>query len=87
MLKEWLEPAIEKRVWEVVELCEEENKWLYDEFSITLNKLKKHIPLELIDDLNKMEDIFLQKGSAVKTAYEAGFNDAFKLNKEMKELI
>lgn len=87
MLKEYLEQAIEKRVWEVVSICEEENKNLYDEFAVTLNKLKKHVPLELIDDLNKMEDIFLQKGSAVKTSYEAGFNDGLKLNKEIRELI
>ncbi|MEK3776592.1 hypothetical protein MHB43_20135 [Paenibacillus sp. FSL H8-0317] len=87
MLKGWLEPAIEKRLWEVVTICEDENKELYDDFNVTLNRLKKYIPLELIDDLNKLEDIFLQKGSSIKTAYRTGFDDGLTLAQELRNTI
>ncbi|CAM3706597.1 MULTISPECIES: hypothetical protein [Paenibacillus] len=87
MLIEWLEPAKEKRIWEVVEQCEEENKEYYDRFNRILCKLKKHVPLYMVDDLNKLEDIFLQKNSSLRTAYNCGFQDGLKISKELRDYI
>ncbi|KZS48136.1 hypothetical protein AWU65_20485 [Paenibacillus glucanolyticus] len=86
MLIEWIEPAKERRIWEVVEHCEEEHKEYYDRFNVVLNKLKKHVPLHMVDDLNMLEDIFLQKNSSLYTAYNFGFEDALKLIKELRQL-
>jgi hypothetical protein len=40
-MMEWLEPSIEKRSWEVVEICESENEELYEKFSRNIKILKK----------------------------------------------
>ncbi|KKO51945.1 hypothetical protein [Paenibacillus sp. DMB20] len=86
MLIEWIEPAKEKRVWEVVRICEDENKEFYDQFYEALNKLRKHVPYHVMEDLNKLEDVFLQKNSSLYTAYNYGFKDALKLSKEIRDL-
>lgn len=87
MLAEWIEPAKEKRLWEIVKICEEENNEFYDQFNETLCRLKKYVPLHVVDDLNRLEDIFLQKNSSLRKAYNLGFDDGLMLTKEIKELI
>lgn len=86
MLIEWIEPAKEKRIWEVVKICEEEHKEYYDQFNESLIKLKKYVPLHVMEDLNKLEDVFFQKNSSLKEAYNYGFEDALKLSKEIRNL-
>ncbi|MBX4149491.1 hypothetical protein [Paenibacillus lautus] len=87
MLLEWIEPAKEKRIWEVVRMCEDEHKEYYDQFNEALNRLRKHVPIHAMDDLNRLEDLFLQKNSSLNTAYNYGFGDALKLSKELRDLI
>lgn len=79
MLMEWLEPAIEKRTWEVLELCEDENKELISIFTKKINELKNKMPASVSKELNELEEIFIQKNLVVRTAYRIGFEDGVKV--------
>ncbi|MFB0841740.1 MULTISPECIES: hypothetical protein [Paenibacillus] len=79
MLMEWLEPAIEKRTWEVLEICEDENKELISIFTQKINELKNKMPASISKELNELEEIFIQKNLVVRTAYRIGFEDGVKV--------
>ncbi|ARF67001.1 hypothetical protein B7C51_03060 [Paenibacillus larvae subsp. pulvifaciens] len=83
MLMEWLDPALEKRTWEIVEICERENIDLYKKFDYHLGKLKRSVQFDSIDDLQILEDLFIQKNLVVKLAYRIGFDDALKIKREL----
>ncbi|GIO36863.1 hypothetical protein J41TS12_17240 [Paenibacillus antibioticophila] len=76
MMHDILEQALERRTWEVVALCEEKNDETYKSLVAVLKKLRNHVPLELIDELNSIEDLFVQKNTdVVIMAHQMGIND------------
>lgn len=86
MINEIITTALEKRKWEVVTTCEEANKDTFDEFHSLLKKMKKHVPLDLVPDLHKIEDFYIQVNTdAVLSAYQLGFEDCRKLIVGIKE--
>lgn len=83
MLK-WLEPAIEQRVLEVVDACEEQTNELYVELTSLLEQLRLKAP-ESSEILSKIENIFILKTNIItKNSYKAGFDDGLYIGKRMR---
>ncbi|MEV2908508.1 hypothetical protein [Paenibacillus larvae] len=84
MLLEWMDVALEKRIWEIVEICERENSELYKKFDYHLKRLKRNVQSDSIEDLQILEDLFVQKNLVVMMlAYRIGFGDAINTKKEL----
>lgn len=82
MLYEWIEAKLEQRAWEAVLIVERENEKNYLDFNITLEKIKMNFP-DCLEELKKIEELFLEKSVAVKKAYKMGFDDAIKLKNSL----
>ncbi|MCC8435510.1 hypothetical protein HP567_013235 [Brevibacillus sp. M2.1A] len=83
MLK-WLEPAIEQRILEVSDACEEQTNQLYEELIKLLRQLESSNSISL-DLINKIENIYVLKTNiVVKHAYKAGFNDGMYIGSKLK---
>lgn len=88
MISDLLEPALEKRAWEVVQICEDTNKEVFKNFELIIKRLRKYAPIELMNDINAVEDLFIQKHtSMVLQAHKIGFDDCSALNRELRNLI
>lgn len=88
MIDNIIEPALKKRSWEVVKICEESNKELFGEFEMILKKLKRYAPIELMEDLHTIEDLFLRRHTEmVLEAHRLGFEDCRSLNRELREFL
>lgn len=88
MINEFIEPALKRRAWEVVKVCEEQNKEVFAELESVLKKLRRYAPLELIDDLHTVEDLFVRKQTeAVINAHRIGFEDCKELCREIKSFL
>lgn len=88
MIDSIIEPALKKRSWEVVKICEESNGELFKEFELILKRLKRYAPIELIEDLHTIEDMFIRRHTEmVLEAHRLGFEDCRSLNRELKEFL
>jgi hypothetical protein len=79
MLMEWLEPSIEKKINEVISICEIENEDVYKDFSNTLSHIRQNTPAFLMEDLLKLEEYFVRRFLVADTAYRIGFRDGVDL--------
>lgn len=82
MLTDWLALAVEKRTWEVVKICEDDNQSLFDELNIVLDRVKNNNSTNRIDEVREIEELFVRKNLIVQKAYRIGFRDALDLNKD-----
>ncbi|MNW59551.1 hypothetical protein D3C74_374720 [compost metagenome] len=88
MIHDILAPALEKRTWEVVAICEEKSEDTHNHLLETIKKIKNQAPLELINDLNVIEDLFIQKNTeTILLAYQMGIEDYKKLISTLKGLL
>ncbi|MCC3381871.1 hypothetical protein ACFQ5D_03065 [Paenibacillus farraposensis] len=80
MIETWIEPAIEKRVQEVIGLCEEQTFQLNEEFNEILKKLKEVLPNNSRALILKLEDALIQNSiNYADKCYRFGFEDALNL--------
>jgi len=85
MLREWLEPKVEERIWEVVEECENKNAELHKKFSQQIATMRKLLPKSLTENLREIEDCFVQQNILVtQSAYRRGFDDCLMLFNDKK---
>jgi len=87
MFMKWIEPTVEMRVREVTELCEKEADQFHQEFFRTIEELKTKIPGEAIDDLFRLENIFVEKMSVIETAYREGLKDGLKMRESINKIL
>lgn len=88
MIDDIIESALKRRSWEVVKICEESNRDLFKEFESILKKLKRYAPIELIEDIHTLEDLFIRKQTeSVIQAHRLGFEDCRSLSREFKKFL
>ncbi|MGE7273574.1 hypothetical protein ACQKK5_19185 [Brevibacillus panacihumi] len=83
-MQKWLEPAIELRIAEAVDVCEDETNELYEELWSLLKRLSSMAP-ETYEITSRIEDIFILKTNIVtKKAYKIGFDDGLSIGKQLR---
>lgn len=84
MMLKWLEPAIEQRILEVSDACEEQTNQLYEELLGLLKQLESTNSISL-DLISKIENVYVLKTNiVVKHAYKAGFDDGMYVGSKIK---
>jgi hypothetical protein len=79
---------IEKRKWEVVELCEASNSDLNENFYGIIKLMKGHSEsVEIKHFISQIENMFAQKTNVAHIAYKHGLNDGLKMIQNMNEDI
>lgn len=83
---------INKREWEVVELCEASNANLNEMFYGVIKSMKSHSESgEMVDLIIQIEDMFAQKTNVAQIAYKHGLYDGLKMlqnmNDDMRKII
>ncbi|MHA7963497.1 hypothetical protein ACX93W_05070 [Paenibacillus sp. CAU 1782] len=77
---------INKRKWEVVELCEASNADLNENFYGIIKLMKHHSESEELDRfISEIEDMFAQKTNVAHIAYKHGLHDGLKLLQNMND--
>ena len=88
MLFDWLEPKMETRIMEVLELCEKEIDPIYSEFSRIINELKGKLQTEKDkESLLRLESLFVDRLFFVEIAYREGFKDGVGIRKDIDKMI
>ena len=83
-MMEWLEPAIEQRVSEVSDACEEQTNEIYEELLELLTQLDAPKPLSS-ELTSRIENIFVLKTNIiVNNAYKAGFKDGMYIGSKLR---
>jgi len=84
MLKKWIQPALKKRIVEVIEICESDDKSLSFQYNEKLKRAKSTVDQETYSLLLEIEDLINQKDYVIEKAYKIGFEDGFNLMREAK---
>ncbi|NRS20561.1 hypothetical protein HP398_29520 [Brevibacillus sp. HB1.4B] len=80
-MKKWLDPAIDNRILEIIEECEENTSEMYNEFIRLLGQVEKNYSFVVISEL---ENLFTLKTRMVaEVAYRAGFDDGLYVGKKL----
>jgi protoheme ferro-lyase len=82
MLMEWLEPAIEKRIDEVTEVCDNNLviNGLYDKIIEVLEELKRNMPDQFYPQINDIEKtINARARKIIEVSYRLGFMDGLDI--------
>ena len=83
-MQKWLEPAIDLRIAEVIDSCEDEANELYDELQTLLLRLNMMVP-ETSEITAKIENIFNLKTNIItQKAYRIGFDDGLYIGKQLR---
>lgn len=80
MIETWMEPAIEKRILEVIGFCEEQTLQSNEEFNEILKTMKELLPNNSKHLVLKLEDVLIQNSiNYADKSYRFGFEDALNL--------
>jgi hypothetical protein len=79
MLMEWLNPAIEKKSWEVVEICERENEAAHLEFADIINYIKTVVPETDAEKICCLERLYYEKSESIRRGYKMGIEQGIQI--------
>ncbi|MBG9941769.1 hypothetical protein ABE237_22555 [Brevibacillus formosus] len=83
-IQKWLEPAIELRIAEAVDICDDETTELYNELWGLLKQLTSMAP-ETYEISTKIEDVFnFNTNITARKAYRIGFDDGLFIGKQLR---
>ncbi|NOV01315.1 hypothetical protein [Paenibacillus planticolens] len=88
MIMDWLEPTIEKRALDLIEVADEESNDLYEKFISIAAELKADLPESSWSKLYELENLFnLKSNRVVQFAYKTGIQDSLNFINEMRKII
>ncbi len=85
MLMDWIEPTLEKRIYEVAIICDEKSAGLDKEIIEIYNNIKIQLPESFFDITSRLDEVFMMKMLRyVELTYRTAFNDGLSLYADMK---
>lgn len=83
IIEEWLQPSLERKLLETIDLCDEKTESLYDEVNLLLSNIERSSPKHSYE-VGKLRKAFIQK---TRTDVEVSFSVALNLGIDIGKQI